>query len=730
MKKIYLKLQNCYGIGKLEHTFDYSKNNTILIYAPNGTMKTSLAKTLSFFGDEIAEAPSDRIYPDRKPTFELKFDDIEIKTKHSILVVNPESNNYDSSHRISSFVASKELKQKYDAIYSELDNKKTDFIKKLKSISQSTDCETEFLKTFTKKNGNDNFFDLLCEILPILNEKQTKYSFRYNDIFDSKGNVQKFLEKNKEFLNTYIENYDLLVSKSDFFKKSNNTFGTYQASEILKSIEDDSFFEAGHVLELSNNTKIESATQLKELLDNEVNKIVNDKELKKIFDKVDKAIGANAELRAFKKVIEKDNLLLIELNDYENFKKKVWLGYLNELKDVLSTICDFYNLQKAELKKILSESKKEFKIWEDLVNKFNTRFHIPFKVILTNQEDVILKQERANLEFLYCDRNEPPVQQKKEVLFNNLSKGEQKAYYILQLLFEVESRRSSAEEILIVFDDIADSFDYKNKYAIIEYIKDIHESNSFKILILTHNFDFYRTVASRLYLPRDGKSRSVLMATRNDLGVVSLLEGQYVNDAFKHLLGRISEPKVFISLLPFLRNLIEYTEIAESEEYMKLTKCLHIKEDSDEININDIINIWKPRFKNLSFEKITFGEEKIIEMIHKIADDIILESEKSIDEISLENKIVLAIATRLKAEEFMIKSIEGLDLKSIPQPQTPKIFSKYKESKGRSEQSLKILDKVILMTPENIHLNAFMYEPLVDISIWHLITLYKEINSI
>ena len=396
----------------------------------------------------------------------------------------------------------------------------------------------------------------------------------------------------------------------------------------------------------------------------------------------------------------------------------------------MSTICDFYNLQKAELKKILSESKKEFKIWEDLVNKFNTRFHIPFKVILTNQEDVILKQERANLEFLYCDRNEPPVQQKKEVLFNNLSKGEQKAYYILQLLFEVESRRSSAEEILIVFDDIADSFDYKNKYAIIEYIKDIHESNSFKILILTHNFDFYRTVASRLYLPRDGKSRSVLMATRNDLGVVSLLEGQYVNDAFKHLLGRISEPKVFISLLPFLRNLIEYTEIAESEEYMKLTKCLHIKEDSDEININDIINIWKPRFKNLSFEKITFGEEKIIEMIHKIADDIILESEKSIDEISLENKIVLAIATRLKAEEFMIKSIEGLDLKSIPQPQTPKIFSKYKESKGRSEQSLKILDKVILMTPENIHLNAFMYEPLVDISIWHLITLYKEINSI
>ena len=31
------------------------------------------------------------------------------------------------------------------------------------------------------------------------------------------------------------------------------------------------------------------------------------------------------------------------------------------------------------------------------------------------------------------------------------------------------------------------------------------------------------------------------------------------------------------------------------------------------------------------------------------------------------------------------------------------------------------------MTPENIHINAFMYEPLIDMSINHLVKLYNDI---
>ena len=35
-------------------------------------------------------------------------------------------------------------------------------------------------------------------------------------------------------------------------------------------------------------------------------------------------------------------------------------------------------------------------------------------------------------------------------------------------------------------------------------------------------------------------------------------------------------------------------------------------------------------------------------------------------------------------------------------------------------------EKVNMMTPEFIHINSFMYEPLIDLSIHHLVNLYNE----
>src|SRR5690606_4640876 len=115
----------------------------------------------------------------------------------------------------------------------------------------------------------------------------------------------------------------------------------------------------------------------------------------------------------------------------------------------------------------------------------------------------------------------------KSSLLSVLSKGEQRAFYILQLLFDVESRKQMNQKTLLILDDIANSFDYKNKYAIIEYIKELHQNTIFKLLILTHNFDFYRTVAKRLSLDRE--RRCILMTLRNDTREVSLVQGGYLN---------------------------------------------------------------------------------------------------------------------------------------------------------------------------------------------------------
>ncbi len=41
-----------------------------------------------------------------------------------------------------------------------------------------------------------------------------------------------------------------------------------------------------------------------------------------------------------------------------------------------------------------------------------------------------------------------------------------------------------------------------------------------------------------------------------------------------------------------------------------------------------------------------------------------------------------------------------------------------------------VIGRVNMMTPELIHLNSFMYEPLIDMSIFHLIKLYKDCKTL
>lgn len=722
MKILKLDFENCFGIGQLKHEFDFSKVNSYLIYAPNGTMKTSFAKTFDLISkNDKKNLPKDIVYG-KKSKFEILSDDEEINPD-SILVINAEDNSYDSTNKITSFIARKELKKKYDQIYSELNNAKAELLKKLKTISKSTDCEVEYMGTFSS-DSQKNFFDVLSSNVDQLTEDSDKITFKYNTVFDTKGIVKKFLDRNEDLLDDYVENYNQILSNSKLFKLSgDNTFGTYQASEIMKSIEDNSYFDAGHKFVLEDGTEITGSSQLKEIYNAELERILADEKLKESFNKVDKAIGANIDLRAFKQVIEQNNSLLVNLKDYEGFKKKVWNSFVSEVKDDAEALSKMYEEKKKELDIIISESKKELELWKDIIKKFNDRFYVPFEVKMGNLHDVILKRETANLEFIFTDKNEESRPQTKENLLKILSKGEQRAYFILQFLFEIESRKNNSQETLVIFDDVADSFDYKNKYAIIEYIIDLHQSEKFKSLILTHNFDFYRTIASRLNM-----DKQTYMTSKDENRTINIVEGLYKKDLFKEFLKSPHDPKIFISLISFIRNIIDYSDSSDADDCIKLTSCLHEKINSKDITVDDVFTIYKNRITKLRDKELDFDKTiKIQNFIFSTADSII--EEKDTNEILLENKITLAIASRLKTEKYMISKLPEVDLTKIKHVQTRVLSNMYKK-KHPTSLNLGIIDKVNLMTPENIHVNSFMYEPLIDMSVYHLLNLYQETKNL
>ena len=67
---------------------------------------------------------------------------------------------------------------------------------------------------------------------------------------------------------------------------------------------------------------------------------------------------------------------------------------------------------------------------------------------------------------------------------------------------------------------------------------------------------------------------------------------------------------------------------------------------------------------------------------------------------------------------------------SIESNQTLKLLRKFQDLFGKECVATKTIQRVVLMTPENIHLNSFMYEPILDMSDEHLRELYQDVLAL
>ena len=720
MNKVNIELENCYGIKNLKHSFDFTSKSTYAIYAPNGIMKTSFAKT---FMDLSNGAEShDSIFKDRKTRRSIIDEATAELNSAQVFVVLPYAQDFKSK-KISTLLVNKELKEKYESIHADIDEKKEILLAELENLSGiKNGIEETFSNDFTH-TPKEFFKSILRVKTEVLDKAEPAFeNIIYQKIFNEK--VVAFLET-KDFktkLSEYITKYNELIDSSTYFKKG--VFNHNNASAIAKNLKDNGFFKANHSVSLNakeKNRVIITEAELEEVIQQEKDSILKNPDLVKAFEEIDKKITANQDLRGFRDYVEKHPSILPELENLNALRQKLWISYLKRNIEAYKTLELEYSKGQEEIEKIVTQAKKEETQWRKVIEEFNRRFFVPFKLSVENQEDVILKSELPSIKFVFHDFADTAQIEERE-LFQVLSSGELRALYILNIIFEVEARLQSNQETLFVVDDIADSFDYKNKYAIIEYLKDISNENIFKQIILTHNFDFYRTVSSRLDMLRENKLHTV----KTHKGI-ELVEEKYQNNLFTtwknnfHLAGKES---MLIASIPFVRNLAEYSGFEAN--YLKLTSLLHIKEDSQCISINNLETIIKAILVDKSSLTLSNPTKIVIDLIFEIADNIVGESTEIIE---LENKIVLAIAIRLKAEKFMISKIaDDAFWKGITKHQTVVLFNKFVQTFNSQTEVIKLLEDVNLMTPENIHLNSFMYEPILDMSNEHLKQLYSSVS--
>jgi hypothetical protein len=114
MKKLRVEFKNCYGIHELTHTFSFEESKSNLIYAPNGTMKTSFAKTFRDISKDLS--PKDEIFEDRTTTCRITDETGSQIDPNKIFVIESELSEY-SSEKMSLLMANKQLRSKYEKYY-------------------------------------------------------------------------------------------------------------------------------------------------------------------------------------------------------------------------------------------------------------------------------------------------------------------------------------------------------------------------------------------------------------------------------------------------------------------------------------------------------------------------------------------------------------------------------------------------------------------------------------
>ena len=411
------------------------------------------------------------------------------------------------------------------------------------------------------------------------------------------------------------------------------------------------------------------------------------------------------------------------------FRKDLWAFYIQNSRDAEGYL-KIYAYSKDEIQGIESEAAKSAPRWEKAVELFNDRFiDMPFTLSVVDQAKTVLgRKNRAQLKFTFTDGEDTAEYLRNEVK-STLSQGERRALYLLNFIFDVEERKMNSIETVFVLDDVADSFDYKNKHAIIQYLRDLTEVNFFHQIILTHNFDFFRALSQ-------GNGgfvhRARCLMTSKGNNNISLSPAEGISNYFV----KVWKPKVMsnkcvlYATISFTRNIIEYTQdYNNNPDYLKLTSLLHWKQDTDQITVGQYLDIYNKTFNTTHN---TDDTDKLINVLYTEAQSICNQTTHT--GLNLEDKVLLSISTRIKAEKFLTDELRNIKNDTNywyqgTSDQFRGLLEEYK-SQANNATDIRILEKVGITVNSNIHLNSFMYEPILDLTIDHLIELYIEVSGL
>lgn len=703
MELFLKKVENAFGIKSLHLNLENDKKMyQELIYSKNGSFKTSFSNTLYNLSNGTLENVFDRL-TDEKAILDI-----------SILENGKEIKNFDNRF----VVFSREIYEQHSKLLSDysseletltIDKKNSEYIKELlteetieiklqvDNYLKGTGLNFEILLNMFS-NLEDGYLDRIIQLL------NTIINHEAQDI--SEINIKKIYQKAYDIVDqnefqSKISNYIQVLENKINAQLFDKNFNENNCLQFINNVDKAKYLSETKSRGLFLKDKVYyDIDEVKKIFEEEIKKISKDPEIIEQSKEITKLMGTAKESEFLKESIQKNPLLVKQLSAG---RKNILLSYLKSSSIDYNYWLEVVKKAKKELNNVLKIAQDKQTNFERAIEIYKNRFHPIFDIKIVNKAESMLGIKTPTITFYHNRYCEIPVSETK--LSQILSSGEKTTLNILKFIVEYENCKKYHP--FIILDDIVETFDYSNRYAFMEYINDL-VNLEVPTIVMTHNFEFYRTVSKRI--PKLRKS----VASANSNGIVDIRTNNRINKNMENIL-KCSNVYDFFCAIPYLREI----KTILLDDTKTLDSCLHYKENTSKLQIKDIL-LHFPRnaIKNLKID----GSDIYIEKLFEISDNL-----SGFDDFDIVKKTILSLSCRLLIERKIIANNFNL-LSDINTNQTAQLLDLYGEKLFPDVK--KYLEAVQLSTPEFIHANAFMYEPLIDINGKYLLELYNEIKKI
>lgn len=703
MELFLKKVENAFGIKSLHLNLENDKKMyQELIYSKNGSFKTSFSNTLYNLSNGTLENVFDRL-TDEKAILDI-----------SILENGKEIKNFDNRF----VVFSREIYEQHSKLLSDysseletltIDKKNSEYINELlteetieiklqiDNYLKGTGLNFEILLDMFS-NLEDGYLDRIIQLL------NTIINHEAQDI--SEINIKKIYQKAYDIVDqsefqSKISNYIQVLENKINAQLFDKNFNENNCLQFINNVDKAKYLSETKSRGLFLKDKVYyDIDEIKKIFEEEIKKISKDPEIIEQSKEITKLMGTAKESEFLKESIQKNPLLVKQLSAG---RKNILLSYLKSSSIDYNYWLEVVKKAKKELNNVLKIAQDKQTNFERAIEIYKNRFHPIFDIKIVNKAESMLGIKTPTITFYHNRYCEIPVSETK--LSQILSSGEKTTLNILKFIVEYENCKKYHP--FIILDDIVETFDYSNRYAFMEYINDLVNLDV-PTIVMTHNFEFYRTVSKRI--PKLRKS----VASANSNGVVDIQTNNRINKNMENVL-KCSNIYDFFCAIPYLREI----KTILLEDTKTLDSCLHYKENTSKLQIKDILL----QFPSNAIKSLKIDENDIyMEKLFEIADNL-----SGFDDFDIVKKTILSLSCRLLIERKIIANNFNL-LTNINTNQTAQLLDLYGEKLFPNVK--KYLEAVQLSTPEFIHANAFMYEPLIDINGKYLFELYNQIKKI